>query len=684
LTLGQSRPEQFSENGWFLSPHGTIRILVIYAEIDYDKSPERDPQPKGATHWPKGQLPKWKDEVFDTNTKAASRGMVSKYYHDISLGQYTVLGDYIPVLVTIKESDHKNLFNLSAAAVAEANKLGAFRTAGGLSVADFDMWKDDGRPGQPKEIGADSPHKFDHTMVIVRNSDRLTHGQGSTDAGSPGKLFGYESDTQSRFGAMNALPFDILKHEFNHMLLGGNNFHSGGGNAKMFESYFICIQGGWSMMGAANSSLLTCSGWDRYRLGWTPKGSPYPINAQSITGSRVNGDLDPINGDTGTFVLRDFVTTGDVIRIKLPYLDDDEFPQWIWLENHQTEARNGSPTDVFHYQDMDCVQNARPGIYAMLQVDREEKRGTNIFGGRADYLKPLSARGCYDFRLRGDTVQYDCLWPGPTTPIVTDDNHANPLSGWNDLELLVFNSVEDDLLNRATEAITPRIEVRNGKTMDAGQFFGHSDQAFTVSGNNKMGLATNPPLANVTTLVSKPGRDALSGGKPNNRIVHLSGISVELLEQRSSGAITVRVSNSDNTVADDTRWCGDSLVVHPNTNKEKVSVLIRSGATLTVDRSGTPSRITDPELIKGQRHFNSATALTLLDGATMELEEKATLIVRGGSTIHVLPGSTLKLGPKSRLIIREDAKVVVHPGGKFQESGTSKMKCSGGGCVVSR
>ena len=38
-----------------------------------------------------------------------------------------------------------------------------------------------------------------------------------------------------------------------------------------------------------------------------------------------------------TFTLRDFVTYGDVIRIKLPY-KDSEFAsnQYIWLENHQS------------------------------------------------------------------------------------------------------------------------------------------------------------------------------------------------------------------------------------------------------------------------------------------------------------------------------------------------------------
>ena len=93
-----------------------------------------------------------------------------------------------------------------------------------------------------------------------------------------------DRNVQVRTGSSgrNALPFEILKHEFNHLLLGGNNFHSGGGNAAQFGSYTQCMQGGWSMMGAASSSLLTCSGWDRDRLGWRPEGAPFAINAHRL------------------------------------------------------------------------------------------------------------------------------------------------------------------------------------------------------------------------------------------------------------------------------------------------------------------------------------------------------------------------------------------------------------------
>src|SRR5690606_39962583 len=132
-----------------------------------------------------------------------------------------------------------SLRDWSGASSEAANACGELRTAHGLSVGDFNKWTDGGRPGMPKLDTPDAPHSYDHVMVILRNSHTRTHGQGSTDAGSAGLLYGHPSDTQSRFGAMNGMPSAILKHEFNHLLLGGNNFHSGGGNAPIFTGHFI-------------------------------------------------------------------------------------------------------------------------------------------------------------------------------------------------------------------------------------------------------------------------------------------------------------------------------------------------------------------------------------------------------------------------------------------------------------
>ena len=650
-----------SENGWYLSPHGTIRVLVLFAEIEYDRSPARDPQPDGAEHWPKGQLPRWKDDVFDPFPSERPKAMATRYYHEMSLGRYTVLGDYIDTILTLKESEHPSIGNahsIGALAVKEANKMGSLRTHGTLSIPDFDLWKRGGKPGLPKQIGADDPHSYDHVMVIVRNSG-LTHGQGSTDPGSPGKLFGFESDSQSRFGGMGGLPFEILKHEFNHLLFGGNNFHSGGGNAPIFNSHFINLQGGWSMMGAANSALLTANGWDRDRLGWRAMDACARINARDLNGRCISGDLDPMAGDTGTFVLRDFITSGDALRIRAPYLPEDEFPQWIWLENHQTERRNGSPTDRFHYESFGpCVKPAVPGIYAMMQVGRNEKQGSAIYGGEPDHLRPILASGFHDIVAVHDTAYNQCLWTGPSTLYRRDREGRNPLTGFMDQELICFDRNKDGQL-RKNEHFVPRMELVDGVLHDEAVFFGHSRHAFTVEGNNLIGLGTNPGSANMITLVSG-SRDLYKGGKPNNRVVHLNSLSIRLLEQRTDGGIVLRIRNDDVCVQGDVRWCADSIVLHASPVADRPSLLLTSCSSITIDRSGSPSRISDPEVYKGIAYFNKATRMSVLPGARIELQGSAALNLRNGSELHLLPGSVLQLDPSSTVSVDGDSRIIVH------------------------
>jgi hypothetical protein len=652
-----------SENGSSLSPHGTIRVLVLFCEIVYDKNPGKDPQSGGADHWPKGQLPTWKDDLFDPQPKPLPTATITRYYHDISLGDYVVLGDYIDQELVLKESEYPEVssaHSVGSAAVKEANKMGSLRTHYGLKLEDFDLWTDGGKPGLPKKNVPDEPHRYDHVMVIARNSG-LTHGQGSTDPGSPGKLFGYESDTQSRFGGMNALPFEILKHEFNHLLLGGNNFHSGGGNASQFQGYFIPLQGGWSMMGAASSSLLTCSGWDRYRLGWKAKDAPFPITAGDANERRLNGDLDPLKGDTGIFTLRDFVTSGDAIRIRMPFLGSDEFPQWLWLENHQTWSRNGSPTDRFHYEnEMTCVRKAAPGIFATMQVDREQKRGKDIYGGDADYLRAIPASGFNDYYLRGDTVTYQCLWSSWTLPLVAKKRWSNPLTGASELEIPVFDTNKDGVVSRSKEGIMPRVEERDGAYLDEAMFFGHARQAFTPQGNSGMSMCSDPALANMLTLVSTPGKDAYKRGRPNNRTVHLAGLSVKLLEQRTDGSILVRIRNNDTFVDRDVRWCADSIVLHAVNGHEGHALHVGKGRTVLIDRSRTPTRLDKPQEAGGFNYFSNATAFTVEEGALVHLETGATLDLQNGSTLHLLPGAVLSLANKARVLADGSSRIVLH------------------------
>lgn len=676
---------QDSRHGWYISPHGTIRVLVIFAEIEWDVNPSRDPQPEGARHWPKGQLPTWKNDVFDPYPLPLPKAMVSRYYHDISFGQYKVLGDYLDRVVTIRESEHGDLGNghsMSRPAVEAANKLGTLRTANGFSVSDFDLWKRRGRAGLPKEPGPDDPHSYDHVMVILRNST-LGHGRGSVDQGSSGRLFGYECDTQSRFGGMNALPFEILKHEFNHMLVGGNNFHSGGGNSPSFVSHFICLQGGWGIMGAGASSLLSCNGWDRDRMGWLPEGATHRVRARDLAGREVNADLDPLAGDTGLFVLRDFVTSGDALRIRMPFIPDDEFPQWIWVENHQGYPRNGSPTDRFHWEDAgDCIDPIQPGLFMFMQVGRDERVGSNIYGGHADHLRPIPANGSFDFYLRGDTLRDDCPFRGSSAIYVRDPKLANPLTGNHEQELVVHDPKRTGKLQRSVH-YEPRARAARGGGVEADAvFYGRPEHAFRMHGTRKLGMGTNPSSANMTTLVSSNTRDTHQRGKPNVRAVYLNGISVEMLDMAANGDVTVRVATGDSRIEEHVRWCGDSIVLNPLQGPGGHSLQLMPGRRMLLDRSRTPTRIDAPEEAHGRTWFSAPTRFTVEQGARMRLERKSTLHMVHGSELHLMPGATLDLDPKARLRIDRGSRIVVGAGSTLNGKASVLRKARRQGRIV--
>ncbi len=671
-----------STNGWYLSPHGTIRILLLFAEIEYDVTPSRDPQPNGADHWPKGQLPKWKDEVFDPQRAAAYMSKVTRYYHDVSHGRYTVLGDYIDTILTLRESEYSSVGNahgIGTLAVKEANQMGALRTHHGLSIADFDLLKRGGKPGMPKQAGADDPHSYDHVMVIVRNSG-LTHNQGSVDPGSPGKLFGFESDSQSRFGGMNALPFEILKHEFNHLLLGGNNFHSGGGNAAQFESHTLCVQGGWSLMGGASSSLLTCSGWDRDRLGWSVEGAPHRINAHGKDGSYVNGDLDPVAGDTGTFILRDFVTSGDALRIRMPFIPASEKKQWLWLENHRTTANNGSWTDRFHWEDTNnpCVTPAEPGLYAEIQIERDDKYGGSIYGGSADYLHPLTACGHFDLEVTNDTLRNTCPFGGQT--IAFKRIRENPLSGNCEQELMLFDRNKDGALDRGEHYVP---SVLRGEAATSPRFFGRPDHAFRMSGSRVLNMASNPSSANMLTLTATGKREKHNGSGPDNRTVYLNGIRVELLAEQDDGTLVVHVSTGDTRVDTDVVWSADSIVLPPLHGENGRSMTLALGRRLLIDRSRTPTRLTNQGEANGRNYYAPPTRFTIMPGASVVLEARSELKLETGSVLHLMSGSELIADRKARISVDGDSRIVQHGDARLQAKARALKQLRKSGRLVS-
>ena len=181
-----------------------------------------------------------------------------------------------------------------------------------------------------------------------------------------------------------------------------------------------------------------------------------------------------------------------------------------------------------------------------------------------------------------------------------------------------------------------------------------------MSGKRKLGMGTNPSSANAMTLVSAGTRDKFKGGKPNVRVVHLNGISVELVSMAADGSATVHVRSDDTFIDRDLRWCADSVVLHAINGRTGHSLDLAQGRRILIDRSRTPTRLDRPEEVRGVVYFSDPTRLIVENGASVHLGAKAQLTLINGSEIHLLPGSVLDLEPSARLSADASSRIVLH------------------------
>ncbi len=662
--------QQNSEYGWALSPRDTLRVLIFFVEIDYDESPELELYPEGTDRWKAGGLPDYADELFDVYYQEEPTGKMSKYYREISLGNLIVLGDYYPDLIRAPYSQVRNSPGAVLSYLGDRLAIDSVvKSKHGLIPADFDYWERS--PGIGKEkLPARDFTGVDHAMIITRNYHRIPSDNGQASPSSSLSVAGARTDTYSIFGGGRRLPFGIMKHEVNHLFLGGNNFHSGGGNAAGFASYLYSVQGGWSMMGAANSSLMTCAAWDRYRLGWKAHGNDYLISARDTVGKEVKADLNPAKAeDAGIYVLRDFATTGDAMRIALPYIPEEEFQQWIWIENHTTTVMNGSEFDQYQYDKTECTASTPAGLFMQLQVDAEAKEGSSIFQDvNADYLRPLPANGMYDFQWGVEPLKLEayCINGVDYNPYALLPQFANPLTGNHEQEISYRDLKEPMGIINAQDGLAPMTRLKEGG-VERFNFMGGSDHAFNENRNRKLGLGTNPSSANTLTIVNN--RSPRKPHPRNNRTTYLNGIAVEILHTFPDGSIKVQVRFDDHVIDQAQRWCAP-LVVLSNHNADGPDLLVKS--ELTLDRGQTPLRFNEPDTLEnGSLSFAESTVLRIDSLAEMRIE--GSLVLLNDSKIELAKGSVLNVEKGSRIRVNDQASVWIERGTEISGRGRVRI-----------
>lgn len=643
--------QQNARNGLSYSPFGEIRMFMVFADIVDDTFSRPIP------HWPQDSIPEYADEIIDESLQGSLVSYISRYYNEVSFGTLRVIGDYYPYLLKFDSSEISGDGNIQVADYLNNLPDDSIVTHNGHGLSYFDTWTfGSPRSYYPKQQLPDG--KIDMLVIVWRRNSKL---RSNRDGGA---CFSYNCSNQIKnLSGINGYtviyhdsPSEILRHEFGHALLGGNNYHTGGaGNAS---GHFLSSVGGYSILSSHNHNLESCNGWDRWRLGWKPTDKAYYISALDINGNEINADIVyDKNQQTRDYILRDFVTFGDAVRIKLPHLrkhNSQVRNQYLWIENHQIKEES-----------IESTNNPPKGIRFNIQVGNDSL--TDYFNSsRSNYLVPLSSFGNYDFVYHPDHT-----YSPNNYRAYAYDSRSNPFEGHHPAMMPAIDYDVDDHIKSKEFIIIRKLFKENILKVDDYTVYGNVYDAFPVK--TKIGLSTNPPTTPLMTYKTQNrpigntvGNITQNPAQDDNREIWLNGLSIKIIEENSNGDIRIRVCFNDYQIDSNVRWCGPIMLTE--------DVVLNQARTIDIDYGYTPIRPNNPSIINGEKIFSSPTVFTCLENSyfrqepfsNVNVKNMSSLVLEKGSLYEIEDNATLNIQPTATLQVKSGATLRVHGAGHIE------------------
>src|SRR5574344_1695975 len=411
---------QTTHNSWNYKDfpnNARIRMLNLFINVIYDVHPDTNQVGDPDRLWAEltdtldagvnnAAIPTYLLDFMDTvYVPGNPHGCITRLFGESSFDTLQISGDF--VVVNVRESrvlrDNNNIFtfnNIAKTAIHMINESGGLQTLYGHNrISDYSC-KNENRIFYSLELFRNISREYGNLCKScgygIGISEQLLFLDGVKYSFSHhGAILNIDNQN------IAANPTGVITHEISHSLFGGNNFHTSGGNHRSSEGTmpFMNIQGGYGLMGGANSGLVSCNGYERWRMHWKHPDSPYYISARNSENEHsVCADICKENGEK-QFILRDFVTYGDAIRIKLPYKDSTITPQqYIWLEFHN--ILNNNKLDFLQYSNTTCLNEGTTGIYAYYQIGRDVLSGkpNKVWDNvNRDNLRIISNEGYWDY-----------------------------------------------------------------------------------------------------------------------------------------------------------------------------------------------------------------------------------------------------------------------------------------------
>ena len=684
-----------SWDGWMVKPRGEIRMLNFFVNIIYDVHPEREKSFAKTNHWnmvlleslnqnPPDYLLRLMDTVYNPNNLY---GCITRLYGESSFDELQITGDF--VIVNIKESrvlklGSFNESNIENAAVDFINEQGGLQTMYGHN----DISYYDNGSGKiefiqfffrniTKEYGGDSAGSGYFSTTMLRNKKLLINGNYYPFSG-----IGTAQCVGTHDVSLN--PTGIVQHEISHSFFGPNSFHTSGGNHRRSGEYmpFLPMQCGYGLMGGSGSTLVSCNGYERWRMHWQHESNrnanDWWIVARDIVGNPKNADISKEDGQQ-TFILRDFVTYGDAVRIKLPYKDSESSSnQYIWIENHQS-GRNNKLDFLQFANESDCRPQQVAGVYAYYQIGRDILSGANndvYYANERDNLRMIPAEGYWNYSYHvADTVyNIKCInWA--THDCYYSRDAENPFCGTHDMEGHFSVSDDEDILSSAMEK--PMWRKCIGRIqIDSLVGLGDTRDMFCTHTNLNMG--TNPSTCNTKTFYNSmtTGRCQYSSHlSRNTQTTYLTGLGIEITPF-DDGNCRIDVRWDDYTITNNAIWTGSISLKERAVLAPKMEIWLTQNLTVAQpmrdDVTGLFAKPTVLVCEAGSEFVQEA-------GSIVNVEEKSSLVIDAGSVYRLESKAKLKIDRTSHLIVR--GRLIVGNGAKLILKSKNCMQLEGGEVV---
>ncbi len=698
-------------NGGVFTPKGNIHALFVFVGIKDSidaKAGKITFNDQAYKNWniQEGQeLPEYIDSstgrndlIYERNEfflekEEGNRG-ISEYYYQMSLGKFRFTGEVLkdpktkkPVRIDIATKGSQSIQELTYKVMDEMYRR----------FPNFDWTKFDKRTNY-------SNYKYENTLTkpdgkpdcivfIYRSHNGMKHqvfpshrsGWGGGIATSylsgynspwPGVSFdnaGYTSSNESAKDIEELRSFFL--HEMSHKIFSAPHYN--GANGEIGD-YFFYPSNAYGMMNTSSILNTAANGWERWACGWIDLEDANHQNSAIVSDEQLMGKHE--------FYLDDFVETGNVIRIKIPYTEN----QYLWIENHQKESTfdEGLHAGEVLSKGGEKIPYSEKGVY--MYVERISERLTDLprYGKRSDSngIKLLHAAGNWDYNV--DSIGSKDWGNFHNNPIyVFTRDRQNSIGGTNPFMRYLYdfpskptspsskdgvmkykNTVHGgyiesvDILKESNGVDTNMLYANfAGRNKEANTTFQRRSPLFQVG--DELSLSSTTCLVNMRRYNSKKGLQ--SAFIPN-------GITVKIMDGEKRGRVKVSVQFGDFEIRKHTRWAG-RISVKPNyMDSLQSSLILAKRVRLLIDKSGTPNSHLKTE----NNDFIEETNLQLEENAIFVLEEKSKLVIKDNSRLILRKNAKLILKNKAQIVLLDNAQIILEDGAEilFEKGGKIRFK----------